>query len=273
MSDAADPPPVALAPADAAKFTAARRATDLVEAGTVVGLGTGSTAAFLVRCLARRSRVEGLAVDYVATSQVTADLATALGLRVVALDAVAGVDLTIDGADEIAPDFSLIKGGGAALLREKIVAAASRRLVVIADAGKSVATLGAFPLPVEVTPFGHATTARAIAAALQTADVDSRTVTPRRSGDDAVVTDNGNLIYDLELGRIGAPDALDAALRAIPGVVETGLFLGLCETVILGDADGRAQLRGRDGSVETRRVDLSEAARLPDPVIEGERAQ
>ncbi len=264
MTDAAADPANALSSADAAKFTAARRAVDLVSPGMQLGLGTGSTAAWLVRALAARDRAEGLGLTCVATSAATERQARALGLSVVALEQVGQLDLTIDGADEIAPDFTLIKGGGAAHLREKIVAAASARMVVIADAGKAVAGLGAFPLPVEVTPFAHEVTASAIARVLEGADVATRGIALRMAGAAPLVSDEGNHLYDLSLGRIGAPAALDAALTALPGVIETGLFRDLADTVILGDPDGRAQQRSRDGSVETRRIDLAEAARLPD---------
>jgi ribose 5-phosphate isomerase A len=165
-----------LSPIDQAKFVAARRSVDFVESGMKLGLGTGSTAAWMVRCLAERVREEGLSVTCVATSSRTADLARHLGLKVVGLDETKWLDLTIDGADEFDANLNLIKGGGAALLQEKIVATASDRMIVIADAAKEVAQLGAFPLPVEVIPFGWQTTKALIEETLYSAGRDE----PRR---------------------------------------------------------------------------------------------
>ena len=149
-----------LSPVDAAKFAAAKRAAAIVENGMKVGLGTGSTAAWLVRCLAERMRDENITFTGVPTSSSTASLATELGIPITTLDDAGWLDLTIDGADEYDPELNLIKGGGGALLQEKIVATASDRMVVIADATKKVATLGAFPLPIEVIGFGMNTTKR-----------------------------------------------------------------------------------------------------------------
>jgi ribose 5-phosphate isomerase A len=147
------------------------------------------------------------------------------------------LDLTIDGTDEVDPAFRLIKGGGGALLREKIVAAASARMLVIADASKKVAVLGAFPLPIEVNGFGIVSTLLAVerAAALVGLSGELRL---RKTGDDPFITDGGHLIIDASFGRIPNPEALSAALHAIPGVVEHGLFLGLASTVILAGTDG-----------------------------------
>jgi len=183
--------------ADDQKRAAGVAAAALVEPGMRVGLGTGSTAAWFVRALAERR----LDIRCTPTSQATADLATSLGLTLAELDALGELDLTVDGADEIGPGLSLIKGGGAALLREKLVWEASRRCVVIADAAKQVTMLGAFPLPIEVIPFGHITTANRICDALAECDLG---VAPRlRQKDGAPVrTDNGNLIYDAACGRI-----------------------------------------------------------------------
>lgn len=250
--------------AEAGKFAAARCAVDMVADGMRVGLGTGSTAAWMVRALAARAAVEGLDLTCVATSVRTEELATRLGLRVVGLDDVPGLDLTIDGADEFDTAFRLIKGGGAAHLLEKIVAAASDRLVVITDPSKAVDVLGAFPLPVEVTPFGHGATGRRIAAVLAGADVAGRDVVLRLQGGVPVMTDEGNLIYDLHLGRIGDPDRLMCDLTCVPGVVETGLFLGMCDTVVIGHPDGRAETRTRGGGVAWTDVDMAGAMNLPE---------
>ena len=147
-----------LTPIDKAKFVAAKQATEYVESGMKIGLGTGSTAAWLVQCLGEMVREEGLSVTCVATSNETATLASEVGLQTVPLEEVKWLDLTIDGTDEFDESLALIKGGGGALLREKIVATASDRMIVIADASKRVAGLGKFPLPVEVVPFGLSVT-------------------------------------------------------------------------------------------------------------------
>ena len=221
--------------ADEQKRAAGEAAAELVEAGMTVGLGTGSTAAWFVRALAAR----GLAVRGVPTSEATAALAGSLGIALTDLDAAGTIDLTVDGADEIGPGLALIKGGGAALLREKLVWAASRRCVVIADAGKLLATLGKFPLPIEVVAFGHATTAGRIATAARACGVDAEPI-PRIRNGAPVRTDGGNLIYDLPCGVIDDPAALAAALKGLTGVVEHGLFLGLAERALIGTDQGVA---------------------------------
>jgi len=219
--------------ADDQKRAAGEAAALLVESGMVVGLGTGSTAAWFVHALAAR----GLDLTCVATSQATADLATSLGLKVAELGETRPIDLTVDGADEIGPGLSLIKGGGAALLREKLVWEASRRCVVIADAAKSVTTLGKFPLPIEVVAFGHKITALRICDALSECDIG---IAPRlRTKDGAPVrTDGGNLIYDAACGRIEEPAALAFALKSVTGVVDHGLFLDLADQALIGGPSG-----------------------------------
>ncbi len=185
---------------DIQKKNAGEAAALRVEAGMVVGLGTGSTAAWFVRALAaRRIDVRG-----VPTSKATGELAAGLGLTVVGLDDVTEIDLTVDGADEIGPGLALIKGGGAALLREKLVWEASRRCVAIADASKRVPRLGAFPLPIEVIGFGHLSTARRLCDAFAACDLG---VAPRLriAGGAPVLTDQGNLIYDAACGAIPDP--------------------------------------------------------------------
>lgn len=236
--------------ADPAKLAAARAAVALVEDGMRLGLGTGSTASVMVRVLAARVAAEGLRLRCAATSKATAELAESLGLRIETLDQIGWLDLTIDGADEVDGLLHLIKGGGAAHLREKVVAAASDRMVVIADPGKVVETLGAFPLPVEVLEFGFETTRKLIRRALEELDLGGREVLQRLRGSDAVVTDEGNLILDLHLGEIPDPVALARALSAIPGVVEHGLFLGMCELAIIGREDGSVVELARDGDID-----------------------
>lgn len=239
-------PEDALTVQDRAKRAAGRRAADFVEDGMRVGLGTGSTAAWFVRALAARVVDEGLRIETVATSEATAELARGLGITVGALDG--RLDLTVDGADEVDGNLDLVKGGGGALLREKIVAASSARMIVIADAGKRVGTLGAFPLAVEVVRFGWPATQEAIGAALARSDVAKRRIGRRTKGNDPVVTDEGHYLLDLHLGRIGDPGALAAALAAIPGVVEHGLFLGMAESLVIGDENGSVEVLGRAGS-------------------------
>ncbi len=252
------------APADIAKFAAARRACAFVESGMCVGLGTGSTAAWLVRCLGRMVAQEGLRITAVPTSRRTAELASAAGIPIVELDGAGWLDVTIDGADELDADFALIKGGGGALLREKIVATASDRMVVIADAAKEVPTLGAFPLPVEVVPFGRGATERLIAAAIADIDLGGREIALRMEGGAPFVTDEGNHILDLSLNRIGDPRGLAAALNAIPGVVEHGLFLDICDRVVIGAEDGGVTLRDRQtGETVRDRIDPAEIEALP----------
>lgn len=251
--------------AEAGKYAAAERSVALVEDGMRLGLGTGSTAAWMVRCLARRVRAEGLRLTCVPTSSRTAALAAGLGLTVVALDEAGWLDLTIDGADECDPRLDLIKGGGGALLQEKIVAAASDRMVVITDPAKLVGTLGAYPLPVEVLAFGLETARRQIAGVLAAQGHEGAAIALRMAGDAPFATDEGNRILDLHLGRIDAPAALAAGLLAIPGLVETGLFLGMCDAAIVGHADGTAETLHRDGRRETARVDPAGAGDLPEP--------
>ena len=178
-----------LSPIDKAKFVAARRAADLVEDGMRVGLGTGSTAAWLVRCLGEMIREDGLKFRGVPTSTRTAELARDVGIEVISLDEAKWLDLTIDGADEFDADLNLIKGGGGALLQEKIVATASDHMVVIADAAKEVESLGAFPLPVEVIPFGWQTTQALIEETLVSMDVLGRAAQLRINGHIHFVTD------------------------------------------------------------------------------------
>jgi ribose 5-phosphate isomerase A len=228
---------------EAQKRAVGEAAALLVEDGTTVGLGTGSTAAFLVAALGERVVREGLTLRCVATSSATGTLAARHGLTLLDLDDAGDIDLTIDGADEVGPGLALIKGGGAALLREKLVWEASRRCVVIADAAKRVTELGAFPLPIEVVAFGHRTTARRVAGALQACGLGGA-LTPRVRNGERVVTDGGNLIYDAACVNIPDPSALAGALKRITGVVEHGLFLGLASEALIGTPDGVQRLGG-----------------------------
>jgi ribose 5-phosphate isomerase A len=248
-----------LSPIDRAKFVAARRAAAFVETGMRVGLGTGSTAAWMVRCLGERIRDEGLRITGVPTSERTAALAREVGIPLATLDEVQWLDLTIDGADEFDADLCLIKGGGGALLREKIVATASDQMIVIADAAKEVATLGAFPLPVEVIPFGWRTTKALIEEALINVDVLARGAELRMAGDAPFVSDEGNRILDLDLKRIGNPRQLSLMLNQIPGVVENGLFIDICDVVVIGHSDSRVEVRDiQAGSTTEERIALAD---------------
>lgn len=220
--------------ADDQKRAAGEAAAALVRPGMVVGLGTGSTAAWFVRALAER-RLDN--VRGVATSKHTESLAAGLGIAIADLDDVKMIDLTVDGADEIGPGLSLIKGGGAALLREKLVWEASRRCVVIADSSKRVRRLGAFPLPIEVVAFGHAKTALRICDALSDCDIGAAPQLRVREGA-PVVTDAGNLIYDAACGVIGDPAQLADALKSVTGVVDHGLFLDLADEALIGGETG-----------------------------------
>ena len=234
---------------DPAKLAAARAAVALVEDGMKLELGTGSTASIMVRELAARAVAEGLSLRCAATSKATAELAASLGLRVESLDEIGWLDLTIDGADEVDADLHLIKGGGGAHLREKIVAAASNRMVVIADPGKVVEELGAFPLPVEVLEFGFETTRGLIRRALADLELEGE-ILQRLKGSAPWITDEGNLILDLHLGCIPDPVALARALAAIPGVIEHGLFLGMCSLAIIGREDGTVVELARDADID-----------------------
>ncbi len=219
---------------DHQKQIAGEAAAERVEAGMIVGLGTGSTAAWFVKALAARN-LSGLRC--VPTSEKTADLARELGLPLVTLEDVSRIDLTVDGADEVGPGLALIKGGGAALLREKLVWEASDRCIVIADAAKVVPVLGAFPLPIEVVAFGHKATANRIMDVL--IDHDIAMPARLRQADRGVVrTDGGNVIYDARCQAIHDPVRLADDLKLITGVVEHGLFLDLADEAIIGRDDG-----------------------------------
>lgn len=252
-----------LSPIDKAKFVAAKRAAQLVETGMRVGLGTGSTATWLVRCLGEMVRDDGLSIKAVPTSTRTADLAREVGIEVISLDEAKWLDITIDGADEFDGQLNLIKGGGGALLQEKIVATASDQMVVIADAGKEVETLGAFPLPIEVIPFGWQTTQALVEETLVSMDVLGRETTLRMDGQKPFLTDEGNHILDLHVKRIGNARQLALVLNQMPGVVENGLFIDICDRVIIGFGDGRVEVRDiNEGTVETGKLDFVESDNL-----------
>jgi ribose 5-phosphate isomerase A len=255
------PPPdtPALSPSDIAKRTAAARALDFVRSGMTIGLGSGSTAAWFVRLLSEKIHETDLAVTGVPTSSTTLWLARELGIPLREIDQTETIDLTVDGADEFDLGLNLIKGGGAALLQEKIVAQASERMIVIAERGKQVRHLGAFPLPVEVVRFGYTKTMGAIERALAASDVGDRKLGLRESSGNPLVTDEGHYILDLHLSRIGNPRELAYTLSALPGVVDHGLFIGIADAVIVGDENGQAELIERSAI-----LDLAEQMRNED---------
>lgn len=222
---------------DQLKRQAAARAVEYVEDGMKLGLGTGSTAKHFVELLGERVRA-GLKIVGVPTSEATRADAQRCGVPLTTLDEIDHLDLTVDGADEIDVRLNVIKGGGGALLREKIVAAASSRMVVIADESKWVETLGRFPLPIEVVPFGLGATRRAIETCFGSAGVSGEITIRKGSDGHAFVTDGGHWIMDAHLGRIPDASRLAALLNTIPGVMEHGLFIGLARTAILAGPNG-----------------------------------
>lgn len=222
---------------DELKRLAAARALEDVRDGMKLGLGTGSTAKHFVELLGERVRA-GLNVIGVPTSEATRADAIRCGVALTTLDDIDRLDLTVDGADEIDPALNLIKGGGGALLREKIVAAASDRMIVIADDTKWVDTLGRFPLPIEVIPFGLAATRRGIDKAFAQCSVSGQMVVRKAKDGHVFVTDGGHWIVDAHLGQITDAPRLAGLLTSIPGVVEHGLFVGLASTAVLASPQG-----------------------------------
>jgi ribose 5-phosphate isomerase A len=221
---------------DLEKETAARASLRFIHDGDVVGLGTGSTAAYAVRFIAERVQA-GLKIRGIPTSVRTKELAASLGIPLTTLDECQQIDVTIDGADEVNPDLQLIKGGGGALLREKITASASRQLVIVADSSKQVPVLGKFPLPVEVIPFAQALIAKKIAA------LGAAVQLRNDSSGKPFVTDEGHHILDCHFGQIPDPPALALKLASIPGVVEHGLFIGMATVALIAKGDKVLELR------------------------------
>jgi ribose 5-phosphate isomerase A len=224
------------------KEVAGRAGLKFVRDGDIVGLGTGSTAAYFVQALAERVQA-GMKIRGIPTSSGTRDLAVSLGIPLTNFDELdknhaQQIDVTIDGADEFDPQLNLIKGGGGALLREKIVASASRQLVIVADSSKQVQVLGKFPLPVEVIPFAQALVAKKIEA------LGAKTVKPRTTSDGSVfVTDEGHHILDCAFGHIADPPGLARKLSDMPGIVEHGLFIGMAGVVLLARGDKVQEIR------------------------------
>jgi|ERR1700690_1281489 len=225
-------------PTEHEKELAGRAAAKLVNDGDVVGLGTGSTAHFTILALGERVKA-GLKIVGIPTSNASSVLARAVGIPLSTLDEHPAIDIDIDGADEIDPHLNLIKGGGGALLREKVIAAASKKMVVIADSAKLVATLGRFPLPVEVISFARAVVEKKIASLRASVKWRSR---PDGS---PYITDNGNPILDCSFGKIEDPAALARTLSNIPGVVEHGLFIGLATVALIGKENSVEEINAR----------------------------
>ena len=221
---------------DHEKELAARASLAYVRDGMVLGLGTGSTSAYVVRMLGERVR-DGLKIRGIPTSVNTEKLATSLGIPMTTLAEVQEIDVTIDGADEFDPGLRLTKGGGGALLREKIVASASRQVVIIADSAKQVAVLGKFPLPVEVIKFAQPLVRKKITA------LGAKVELRKTAAGEPFITDEGNHILDCNFGQIPDPPALARALSDTPGVVEHGLFINLASVVLMGKGESVVEFR------------------------------
>ena len=218
------------------KKAAALGALKLVKPGMKIGLGTGSTANHFIEALGLKVK-EGLDVLAVPTSKASKELAEKHGIPLTTLEVHPHLDLTVDGTDEFDGEFRLIKGGGGALLFEKIVASSSRFMVVIADESKKVKKLGKFPLPVEIIPFGTKATAWKMERAFKLLKLDAK-MTLRVKDGKPFLTDSGHFIIDCALEAIPEPERLDSLLNSIPGVVETGLFVGICGIVLMGTPKG-----------------------------------
>lgn len=221
---------------DREKQAAARASLKFVEDGQIVGLGSGSTAAYFVRFLGERVR-EGLKIRGIPTSIATQKLAAGLGIPLTTLDDCQQIDVAIDGADEVDPHLQLIKGGGGAFLREKIIASAARKFVIIADSSKQVSVLGKFPVPVEVVPFAERLVTREVAAL--GASVELR----QQSSGGPYVTDEGHHILDAQFGEIREPGILAEKIASIPGVVEHGLFVSMASAVLIAHGEKVTELR------------------------------
>jgi ribose 5-phosphate isomerase A len=214
--------------AETAKILAARKALEFIKEGMVVGLGSGSTATQFIKLLGERVQ-GGLKIRGIASSKASEELAKSLTIPIVDFNTCPEIDVTVDGADEVAPGLSLIKGGGGALLREKIVASASKRFIIVADSSKVVDQLGKFPLPVEVIPMASPIVAKKLA------DLGVHPKVRRLNTGLEFITDEGNVILDCECGAIEDPYKLAASIRQIVGVVEHGLFLDMADTALIAN--------------------------------------
>ena len=228
------------------KKAAASHAVDLIGTNTVLGLGTGSTATYFLEELARKISIDGLDIVCVATSKVTFENAKDLNIPVADMNCISKIDLVVDGADEFDKKLNMIKGGGGALLKEKIVASAAESMIVITDYSKEVDTLGNFPLPVEVVKFGVHATENLIQMLLLDLGYKDFKILPRKNQNRDFISDEGHFIIDLDLGEITELSQLQNSLLSCPGVVETGLFLGLAKKIIVGQADGSCRVLGSE---------------------------
>ncbi|WP_263380431.1 ribose-5-phosphate isomerase RpiA [Granulicella paludicola] len=222
---------------DEAKALVGKRAAQLVEDGMAVGLGTGSTSTMFIKALGERVKNEGLKIRCVASSDASTELGLSLGMDVVTLNVLPELDLYIDGADEVAPGFALIKGGGAALLREKIVASSAKKFVCVVDSTKLVEKLGKFPLPIEVIKMALPL----VEKRLSELDLNPK-LRMLKDGSGPLLTDEQNYILDCHCGVIENPEETAAEIRNIVGVVEHGLFLGLASMVLVAGEDGVTEI-------------------------------
>ncbi len=217
---------------DGAKYRAAHAAAALIENGMAVGLGSGTTSSLVIQCLGERIQREGLSFVGTASSEASTELARSVGIRLVELDDLPSLDVNLDGADEVDPQFRMIKGRGGALLREKIVASAARQRVIVVIADKLVPRLGKkAPVPVEASTFGLTHIERRLR------DLGATTAVRLRPDGSPFATDGGNAIVDCTFPPIDDADALERGLRQVVGVFETGLFLGLCDLLVVGHPD------------------------------------
>lgn len=216
-----------------AKEAAGKKAAELIENGMTVGLGTGSTASHFIRALGARCR-EGLSIQAVATSVDSENLAKQMGIPLTNLHDLTSIDIDVDGADEIDPKKRMIKGGGGALFREKIIAGMSKEMIVIVDPSKQVDAFGKFPLPVEISPFAYKATLHHLHS------FGYQGTMRKNSENQHFVTDNGNYIYDIQLSYpCTKPEEVERQISGIPGVIETGFFLGMAGRVIIGQENGQ----------------------------------
>jgi ribose 5-phosphate isomerase A len=221
---------------DREKEAAARASLQFVKDGQVVGLGTGSTAAFFIKLLAEKVK-NGLRIRGIPTSVKSGELAQSLGIPLTTLDECQEIAVTVDGADEVDPQLRLIKGGGGAMLREKIVASATKQLVIVADASKQVAVLGKFPLPVEVIGFAEALVRKRIS------DLGAQVSVRAGADGKPFVTDENHHILDCRFGQIQDPDGLARQLSDMPGVVEHGLFIGMAKVALFARGSEIVELK------------------------------
>lgn len=252
-----------------AKYISAKHALGLIKDGMRVGLGTGSTASWFIVLLAELIRRDDLTILATSTSTQTRILAESLGIKVMSLKEIDNIDLTVDGADEFDCQLNLIKGGGGALLQEKIVAAASSKMIVIADNAKRVKTLGKFPLPIEIVPFGVETIERNLSKLLASLGYKKPRGVLRKNVNEVFLTDEGHYILDYDLSRMDRIEELALNINNLPGVVEHGIFIGLCDEVFVGKGNGSVDIyTNKARSTFSYQIDLDEMSYIKS-LIEG----